>query len=196
MKTLKAFATGDGSKWGLTDWYEEKEKALARAIKAGKPFDTGWYGSKKEIASGRISSDGKTITVEASVSDDFDTVGNGGATVTRPFSLKKVIKAMEAAHAMAEKDRKSNEPYVGYSVLKDNKWLDTYLVNASGYDTPPGDNYCFWGWQSGEETEGAKPDPALRIPAKTRDAFREFAEGMGRGSLTIGKWSISSWDRE
>lgn len=196
MKTLKAFVAGDGSKWGLTDWYEEKQKALVRAIKRGKPFDTGWYASKKEIASGRVYCDGKLITVEASVTDDFDTPGRAQVSFKRPFSLKKTIAAMEAAYDMARQDRKNNQVYRGYSILKNGVWVETYLVNCSEYDTPPGDFYYFWGWQSGEHTDGAKPDPALRIPAKTRKAFEAFAHSMKDGSLQMAKWEIHNWDDE
>ncbi len=39
----------DGAKWGVSDFYEEYETALRDAIGSGAPFDTGWYGVKKEI---------------------------------------------------------------------------------------------------------------------------------------------------
>ena len=68
----------DGAHGGLSDWYEEHEAALKAALDAHAPFDTGWYSSKKEIASARIrSDDGVRIKVDASVSDDFDTDGRG-----------------------------------------------------------------------------------------------------------------------
>jgi hypothetical protein len=45
---------GDGSHWGLTDLYPESNAALLSALKDGLPFDTGWWSSKKEIASARV----------------------------------------------------------------------------------------------------------------------------------------------
>lgn len=54
METLDAFKRGDGAHRGLSDWYDEKEAALRAALEAHLPFDTGWYGSKHEIASARI----------------------------------------------------------------------------------------------------------------------------------------------
>lgn len=41
--------------WGITDLYEDQEKALVAVLASGAPFDTEWYGAKKEIEYGRIS---------------------------------------------------------------------------------------------------------------------------------------------
>ena len=54
MKKLEAFQHGDGAHCGLSDWYEEGEAELTAVITERVPFDTGWYSSKKEIASARI----------------------------------------------------------------------------------------------------------------------------------------------
>lgn len=45
---------GDAAKWGVSDFYDEHEAALRKALASRKPFTTGWYGVKKEIQSGRI----------------------------------------------------------------------------------------------------------------------------------------------
>ena len=45
---------GDGSHWGITDLYDEREMALRGTLKMGLPFDTGWWSSKKEIQSARV----------------------------------------------------------------------------------------------------------------------------------------------
>lgn len=237
MKTLKAFTSGDGAHCGLADWYPEKEKALASALKSGKPFDTGWYGSKKEIASARIySDDGKTVMVEVSVSDDFDTSGMGSAMVTcegKP-TLEFVREAIYRAWDEAGDDQKENRQYRGYSVLHYTtevpKWLrgknvlprerrakyprkqaqcvDTYLVNVSEFceESPPSDEYHFWGWQSdpcidGEmdgtidfkPDQGSKPDPSLKIPAKVREKLESHAQSCSDKSLRIGDWEIQPW---
>lgn len=182
---LKEFQSGDGAHCGLGDLYPDKEAALVKALASGKPFDTGWYSSKKEIASARIfSGDGKTITVEVSVSDDFDT--NGMGRKESPGSgIEEVRETIYKAWDEANDDQKYNRQYRGYSIMhwstkiKDYVWvrgkmvekvvktmkkkyprcMETYIVNASdfGADRPPGDNYMFWGWQSDpmiEEADG------------------------------------------
>lgn len=53
------FNTGDyAAHWGITDLYPENEAALRAALASGEPFDTGWYGAKKEIEYARISRQG------------------------------------------------------------------------------------------------------------------------------------------
>ena len=44
----------DGCKWGVSDWYEEFEKEMEKAIESNEPFDTGWVGCRKEIESFHI----------------------------------------------------------------------------------------------------------------------------------------------
>ena len=203
MKTLKAFASGDGAHCGLADWYPNKEAALRRALKAGRPFDTGWYGSKKEIASARISSaTGKMVDVEVSVSDDFDTDGTGHAS-SQP-NIEAVQSAIYSAWNAAQDDQRENRQYAGYS-LRDlsgdyPRCLDYYLVDRSGFclDRPPGDSYHHWGWQEdpnwdGEEA-GTKCNPLFKVPAKTIEKFEEFAQSRKSGSLRIGKWEIAAWE--
>jgi hypothetical protein len=136
MKTLKAFSSGDGAHCGLSDWYPDKEKALRTALKSGKPFDTGWYGSKKEIASARISSeDGKQVFVEVSVSDDFDTEGGGRSQVFGefPVDLEQVREAISRAWSEAEENQKENREYAGYSVLHYSTEIPDYLRSPNVY---------------------------------------------------------------
>jgi hypothetical protein len=208
MKTLKAFASGDGAHCGLTDWYPNKEAALRRALKARLPFDTGWYGSKKEIASARISSvDGKTVDVEVSVSDDFDTCGNGCAIaspVGGPNSTEQVADAIYRAWDDAEENRRANQPYAGYRLVKHDKdhtqCLDYYLVDRSGeyLDGPPGDYYHHWGWQEDPNDEGdaagTKCNPDFKVPSATVQKFEEFAQSLSPGSIRIGKWELVAWE--
>jgi hypothetical protein len=202
MNTLEAFGSGDGAHWGLSDWYPEQEAALKQALEARQPFDTGWYSSKKEIASARISSpDGKTIRVEASVSDDFDTPGQHEEDITS-WTLEAVAEALSVAWSGAEENRKDNQDYVGYSILHHadgrSSWVETFLgcVSTWGDSVPPGgDHYQWWGWQHDEEGEGANCTyPG--IPASTAEAFENFARDLKTGSLRIGDWEIQSWDKE
>jgi hypothetical protein len=213
LPKLRAFASGDGAHCGLTDWYPNKERALKRALKRQQPFDTGWYGSKKEIASARVYSvDGKEVLVEVSVSDDFDTEGMGSATAARgavPVTIGSVQDAIYRAWEEAESNQKDNRVYAGFSILRNTirhgayaggkpvgkghrgqSWVETFLIDLCGLgtDCPPGDNYHKWGFQ-GEE----------KIPLKHRDALERWANrhvaGVTKGkSFTSGKWTIKPWE--
>lgn len=54
---LKPFASKGwyGAQWGVSDIYEDLQQPLVDAIASGAPFDTEWYGAKKEIEYARIS---------------------------------------------------------------------------------------------------------------------------------------------
>ena len=212
MKKLEAFTRGDGAHWGLTDWYPENEAALAAALADGAPFDTGWYSSKKEIASARIYSfEGKVIRVEASVSDDFDTPGRGSVTASEA-TLAAVAEAVTQAWEDAEADRDANQTYEGFSVLHHQTMhpegmplvscVDTYLVNIGwGEDlSPPGDNYFWWGWQhdGADDTVGV---PHPDIPVETVKEFEKFANDWAFGrskhhTMRVGDWEIRAWRKE
>jgi len=192
----------DGSHWGLTDWYDEQEAALVAALKGRKDFDTGWYSSKKEIASARITRRKGKVVVEASVSDDFDTDGRGEREVTSPVTLDSIREAIDKAWDDANDNRKANQGYRGYSLHnKKGNWIDTYLVSVDGADFPSGDNYYHWGWES--DPRKVEPEEGLgtvcgtkRIPKKTVVAFEEFAHLGKGGELTMGNWTMKSWDKE
>lgn len=193
MKTLEAFKSGDGSHCGLDDWYDDKEAALKAALDAHEPFDTGWYSSKKEIASARIhSTDGRIIRVDVSVSDDFDTVGNGSSS-TNFWTLKAIAAAIEVAWDKAEDDRKDNKPYIGFSIHNPKGlWIETYLLSNGEHDAPPGDNYHWWGWQHDERDDVGIPDPS--IPANAVKAFEAYINSWDRADeLTIDGWTIKEW---
>jgi hypothetical protein len=195
METLEAFRRGDGAHRGLSDWYPENEAALKAALDAHRPFDTGWYGSKHEIASARIwSEDGDSINVEASVSDDFDTDGTGRRRI-KEWSLDEVASAVDEAWDSADEDRKDNEPYIGFSIHDSTgSWEETYIASNGEYDTPPGDNYHWWGWQHDEKDDVGIPDP--RIPADAVKAFEDFADREDGKELTVNGWTIRRWGRD
>lgn len=199
MKKLNFAARGDGSHCGLSDWYPENEAALQAALDAHQPFDTGWYASKKEIATARIySEDGIKIKVEVSVSDDFDTEGLGYSSTDR-WNLDDVSNEVSAAWTKAEEDQEDNQPFEGFSVGRDGAWEETLILPA-GWDEhlqPPGDNYHWWGWQHDEAKEGVGvPDPEIPLPAVA--AFERWANKWALGdakenSMTIGRWTIRPW---
>ena len=181
----------DGAHCGLTDWYPTIEKGIQQALLRRKtPWTTGWYASKKEIASARITFDGTTLKCEASVLDDLDTEGHGEATIKKTTDLEKVRKAIDEAWDEATEEQKDNRVYTGFSIHnKKGTWVET-LILPSVYDIvtdqPPGDSYHHWGWQK----DGA------RIPAATRAQLMEWAEGCSSGGgqeLTVGQWTIRPW---
>jgi hypothetical protein len=205
MKKLEAFQHGDGAHCGLSDWYKEGEAELTAVIAERVPFDTGWYSSKKEIASARIwSEDGIEIKVEASVSDDFDTEGLG-YTSTTDWTVDAVQQCISIAWDKAEQARNEAQRYEGFSVLQHREdgtaWVETYLVNIGWGDYPPlGENYYWWGWQydGADDTVGV---PHPDIPLETVQAFERWANDWafgraqeeGHKTLRIGDWEIKPW---
>jgi len=200
--TFEGIGGRDGSHCGLTDWYGEHEAALAKALTGKKDFDTGWYSSKKEIASARITRCKGKVIVAVSVSDDFDSVGRGEREVTSPVTLDSICEAIDKAWEDAKDDQNANQGYRGYSLRdKEGNWIDTYLVSIDGADVPSGDYYGNWGWQS--DPREIEPEEGLgtvcgtkRIPKKTIVAFEEFAHLGKGGELTMGNWTMKSWDKE
>ena len=121
--TFEGIGGRDGSHCGLTDWYGEHEAALAKALTGKKDFDTGWYSSKKEIASARITRCNGKVIVEVSVSDDFDTVGRGEREVTSPVTLDSIREAIDKAWEDAEDDQKESTNGTVNTVLAQLKTL-------------------------------------------------------------------------
>jgi hypothetical protein len=190
------FKQGDLTHHGI-DIYTRHQPELLRAMRSGRPFDTGFRGCKKEILSIRLSGDGDGgLTVEASVSDDFDTEGNGCVDTDMPTgSDDDILGALEellgSAISAASDDKKSNEPYEGFSIHLGHDhgaWIETYLRPRPGeehLDVPPGDNYHQWGFQ---EESGA-------IPRDVLDALKAWAEDDERDGETFesGGYVIKPW---
>lgn len=205
MKKLEAFQRGDGAHCGLSDWYKDGEAELTAALAERVPFDTGWYSSKKEIASARIwSEDGVKIKVEACVTDDFDTEGLGYAS-TEEWTVDAVQGCVSKAWDKAEQARDEAQEFEGFTVLQHREdgatWVETYLVNIGWGDyAPPGDNYAWWGWQydGADDTVGV---PHPDIPLETVQAFEKWANDWafgraqeeGHKTLRIGDWEIKPW---
>lgn len=194
MRTLECMSTHyDGSHWGLNDWYPEIEAGIREALACDDEWTTGWYCSKKEIASCSITKTNQNeITVEASVSDDFDTNGYGDVFMVFnqkdiDYSIEAIRKAISQAWEEAEQDRKDNAIYVGYKVIKGNAWIETYILDTSGGmygDEPPGDNYFEWGWQG----DGELPDGVKEVLEKWVQSF------SGEGECTCDSYTIKQWD--
>jgi hypothetical protein len=178
----------DGSHWGLSDWYPEIEKGIKEALINGDDFTTGWYSSKKEIASAKITMKNRWLEVEVSVSDDFDI--NGYASLEMDFrrsptphsirwNIDSVRKMIDEAWNQAEKDQENNYTFAMYSIHnKKGNWVETYLVNVFGEtEQPPGDNYHQWGWQ--EET--------TKLPPNVKEHLQKLME-QGKDTINFKGW--------
>lgn len=147
---------GEGSKWGVSDFYEDLEAAIDAALKLGPKFAwaTGWFSSRKEPYSAEIIAEDGKIYCRASATDDFDTDGLGEKVIDFTPNIADVVVALDEALVDAVKDCKQKSPHL-YAVGKregDKRadWLLTYLSHTD--DTwddvyPPGDYYQWWGWQ-------------------------------------------------
>ena len=184
----------DGSHCGLTDWYDSLETAIVAALARGRKaaWTTGWYASKKEIASARITCVGGKITAEASVMDDLDTEGHGKVVIPFTTNLDKIRAAVDAAWTEAGEDQNGNRPYCGFSVGRGNRWEFTIILPAGeGHhmETPPGDSYHRWGWQ---EVEDGEDHPAV-IPANVAKLILDWATDCDEGQATYGGWTVRRW---
>lgn len=160
----------DGAHCGLTDWYPEIELGIQCALRRGRDTEwtTGWYGSKKEIASACIIHADRQIQVQVSVSDDFDTEGLGECVIPHTVKLDKLRNAISKAWDQALSNQRDNRMYLGFTICKDNKCLD-YLIlpsfEAEDWESPPGDCYSSWGFQDEEA-----------IPEEVRKRLSAWAE--------------------
>jgi hypothetical protein len=192
----ETFSRGDLTKWGPSDFYPDKEAELVAALASGKPFDTEWGGCKKEICSSRVSFDGKTLTCQVSVSDDFDTEGLGTETrsFSRPYTIDDVTHLLDEAHKNALECQRDNTDYTGFSIHRGNDkgpWVETYIAQRSdmaGYmDCPPGDNYDQWGFQ--DETD--------EISAEDRETMENYIVAhqfdVDFAPFVCGNWTVTRW---
>jgi hypothetical protein len=201
-----SFSGCNQTKWGPTDFYDQDRATVLAALRSGLDFETPWLSCKKEILSSQISRSKGKVTVQVSVSDDFDTPGMGDASarimthskVSDDSILMTLEKLGAKAHDLAADDQKSNADYVGYSVGPDTEprsWVLTYLVNAGGMDTPSGDNYHWWGWQEVETDEDDNPaprPPEEEIPADVADKLVEMME-KGISPAVYGGFRATAW---
>lgn len=196
----------DGAHCGLTDWYPELEAAITAALARGKGYawTSGWYSSKKEIASACIGQSGGEITVEVSVSDDFDTAGRGERTIRFTKNLERIRAAITAAWEEAERDQRDNRVYAGFSVGRGDKWEFTLILpEGDDYlmDSPPGDNYHRWGWQEVEEGEDRPAEISADDAESLLAAAHRFIDGevssRNGWHVTCGNgWTIRAWEDE
>lgn len=69
----EGFDFDDWGKYGVTDFYDEPKAELQKALDSGKPFNTGWHGSRKEFDSMCIvRGDDETIVMVNQCMDDAE----------------------------------------------------------------------------------------------------------------------------
>jgi hypothetical protein len=190
----ETFTRGDLTKWGASDFYDDKKAELVAALASGKPFDTGWGGCKKEILTSRVSFDGKTITCEVSVSDDFDTEGLGSVSIPAPATIDQVETALDQASCAADENRGDNADYTGFSIHQGGDkgpWVETYIAQRSdmaGYmDCPPGDNYHQWGFQDETDEVSAEDRENIENYIIRHQFDKDFAP------FVCGNWTVTRW---
>ena len=199
----------DGAHCGLGDWYAEIEQGIQDALNKGPEYEwtTGWYASKKEIASARITNEQGGIRIEVLVSDDFDTPGIGTEIIEHTTDLDRIREAIYEAWDEAGENQKGNRLYVGYSVLTEVEshstyiagkpqgkpirhqgWVETYIKpdgDGCYWDEPPGDNYHQWGFQDEYD-----------IPQDVKNKLAEWANDHDWGEFTYGDFTIKAWDEK
>jgi hypothetical protein len=197
MKEYKfsdSFPCGDMTKWGASDFYEDKAEEIKKAIASGLPFDTGWGGCKKEILSSRVSFDGKKFICQVSVSDDFDTEGMGRESFesynNEAINFSNIVKSLDLAADGADENLKENAPYRGFKLLWRGGWHETYIQAKCDYPgkEPPGDNYHQWGFQG--ETED--------LTEEEKEKIEDWIMGWPDKNevFEIGEWKVECWDKE
>jgi len=173
----------DGAHWGLGDWYPEIERGIKRALKSKSDWTTDWYASKKEIASAKITRKDGVITVEVSVSDDFDTPGKAQGVCKKP-DIDSIRKTIYKVWDEAIGNQKENREWMAWSIghrsgpkhrgRKRKDWIETYVMDISDYGddpSPPGDNYHTWGFQGDSE-----------LP---KDVKKRLEAGMQKGNAKV-----------
>ena len=169
----------DGSHRGLSDWYQPFEAEIINALAEGpqSEWTTGWYASKHEIASACITSSGGVLWIEASASDDFDTVGRDKFKIDHTHVLETIRDAIDTAWENAEQDRKDNAPFQGWSIHWDGSWQETFIKPAGDgchMPEPPGDNYHQWGLQGESEELDAPLRNAIEMLIERGISIKEW----------------------
>jgi hypothetical protein len=185
---LDGVKSGDGAHCGLTDRYPDIEAALESALATTDAWTTGWYSSKKAIATCRITRVGELITVEVIVSDDLDTEGLASITINES-TIEAIDNAITEAWELAEQDQKANRDYTGYSIIDGIRWIETYIQQRNDgwmMDEPPGDNYHQWGFQNeGNLTDEEKEAIEDMIESNDWETDKE---------VTVGKYTVKVWN--
>jgi hypothetical protein len=200
----KAFSL-DGAHRGVSDLYDEASDALQEALFFGEDFDTGWYGVKHEIRSGRVRKTCGKIICEASASDDFDTIGYGCVELPAEAGFDTVIQALSDAEDQAESSRADSENFSGFAIHQlrpdgsSMGWAYTFIWPKDGDDTfpPTGDEYYSWGWQDGEYDDEREIyiGPAIdEMSPTTREAIERWCRMGGEHSMTLKCWEIVAWN--
>lgn len=224
--TLACMATHmDGAHCGLGDWYGEIEEGIQAALNDGPERDwtTGWYASKKEIASARITNADGGMLIEVSVSDDFDTPGLGERIIQHTTDIEEIRAAIYEAWEEAEGDQKDNRMYVGFSILTETDytrqrfslpyvpyWLGRLIlrmvpslrrttVRSQGwvetYIKASGEG-AYWCGDSppGDSYHTWGFQDEYDIPEDVKEELLDWIDDNDFGSHTVGEFTVKAWD--
>ena len=102
--------SGDGTKWGAADFYDDTRAHILAAVRSGLNFDTDWLACKKEPVSTRIERTGNRTSVTVSVFGEEEAYGSATVTtqlhkhLTEEQIFSRIEKAAYRANDIAEKD--------------------------------------------------------------------------------------------
>lgn len=186
------FNKGDMTKWGASDFYNNKREEILAAISSGLPFDTHWGACKKELLTSRIICTGQSFVCAVLVSDDFDTPGTTELLAVRGETDEKTLinieNTLDNAADLAREDQKNNREYRGFLIRNEQgAWVETYIQDEAGWNKhPPGSNYNEWGFQGDCDS----------IPEHVRKKMEEWVQSSPPTgtSFKLEGWQICPWD--
>lgn len=94
-------ASGDGTKWGPVDFYDDVRDNVFAAVRSGLDFSTDWLACKKEPVSCRITRELNKTYVEVSVCGEEDAYGDASVTTQlhKKLTDDEILRRLErAAH--------------------------------------------------------------------------------------------------
>lgn len=109
--------SGNATKWGAVDFYDDVRNKVSAAVQSGLDFDTDWLSCKKEPVSCRISREKGVTSVEVSVFGEEEAYGNHTCTtqlhkhLTEDQIMARLEKAAYKAQHIAEQDLREFEAF-------------------------------------------------------------------------------------
>lgn len=190
---------GAGVHYGPADFCVLHERVLHGALGSTEDFSTGWYSSRKELLTAKVTREGWALTLEVSVSGDSGAGGMGLVMLEitsdqHPEELfDRVSEGLDRAWNLAEEDRRWRERGVEFKITMVDSGskiqVETIILPKDG-DTscpPGGDDFREWGFQ-GEAEPGS-------IPMEILDKFFRWATGYmngktDRSGLVVDRYGI------
>lgn len=109
--------SGNATKWGAVDFYDDVRANFIAAVQSGLDFDTDWLSCKKEPVSCRIVREKGVTSVEVSVFGEEEAYGNHTCTtqlhkhLTEDQIMARLEKAAYKAQHIAEQNLREFEAF-------------------------------------------------------------------------------------